>query len=682
MKFPISMLRDFVQTSLNTEQVGDLLTMAGFELEGIETVDGDDVLDIKVVSNRGDGLSVFGLAREVLAKDSSSVPTDLYAQTRSGSFLTSSPATDSLPVNAATIESPECLRFACRAFEKVDATGQSPAWMQTRLNQAGMRPISILVDLTNYVMLELGQPLHAFDLDKLAEQRIVVRHARAGEKLTTLNGIEHELDGQMMICDADKPVGVPGVMGGLETEVTTETTRILLESANFKNTTVRKTRKQLGLNTEASYRFERSVDPDGVVRAIERFTGLLVQSLPLVAASNIVDLYPGKQDREPIRLRLDRANRLLGMEIARDDALGYLVKLGFEPTDHTLHTIHITPPSWRPDVMREEDLVEELGRVHGYEKIPELLPIGQTPIGGSHGPHLRTDLIRDALVRAGLVQIVSHSLRDKHSLDSNAPSIGPKTPASPEMAWLRNSLLPCLADSAVRNGARDLHLFEIGCVFTSSASGYVERKHLAILSTGRLQPSSWQRHDAGTADFFSLKGVLQGSLAQAGYTPEFVPKDAADTRFHPTRYAQVLVDGQTVGFVAQIHPNIAAELDLAPATFLAEIDLDGLLNAHTSELTYRSISRNPAVRRDISFEISKSRPFQEIDEALTRACGPILERHWLFDVYEGKGISEGNHSLSVALQLRKHGENFTDEEANQVRELAVAALGELGARPR
>lgn len=679
MKFPFSMLRDYVQTSLTAEEIGDLLTMAGFELEGIEEVDGDSVLDIKVVSNRGDGLSVFGLAREVLAKDSQSKSTDLYDQVRSGSI--NSQSTFEIPATSATIDSEECFRFACRAFENVNAAAQSPEWMQKRLAQAGMRPISILVDLTNYVMLELGQPLHAFDRDKLVEERILVRHAKSGEKLTTLNGIEHELAGQMMICDGAKPVGVPGVMGGLETEVTDSTTRLLLESANFKNTTVRKTRKQLGLNTEASYRFERSVDPEGVVRAIERFTHLLTQSLPQVTASNIVDLYPGKQTRPQIRLRLDRANRLLGMEIDPKDALRYLRNLGFEvPESNPEDVIHITPPSWRPDIVREEDLIEELGRVHGYEKIPSELPIGHTPVGGTHGVLYKIDLIRDALVRAGFIQLVSHSLRDKHPLDNPGEHVGPKNPASPEMSVLRNSMLPCLADAAVRNGGKDLHLFEIGNAFSKKATGTSETKHLGILSVGALQPFSWQKGDAGQASFYSLKGALENALSQANIEFKISASAEPDARFHPTRDACIYVGGKLVGFLAQIHPNVAENLGLSPETYLAELDLSKL--DQDAEITYRSISRNPAVRRDISFEIAKSQTFESIENAITNACGDVLERHWLFDVYEGKGIGEGNHSLSIALQLRKAGENFTDEEANQVRERAVAALSELGAKSR
>lgn len=683
MKFPISMLRDFVQTDLNAEQVGDLLTMAGFELEGIEEVDGDSVLDIKVVSNRGDGLSVFGLAREVLAKDGSAKATELYEEARldfvAAPELQRVPSL-TIPENAATIESEECNRFACRAYENVNAAGQSPEWMQKRLNQAGMRPISILVDLTNYVMLELGQPLHAFDRDKLVEERIVVRHARPGEKLTTLNGLEHELSGQMMICDGAKPVGVPGVMGGLETEVTDGTTRLLLESANFRNTTVRKTRKQLALNTEASYRFERSVDPNGVVRAIERFTELLLKSQPNVTISNVVDHYPNRIVREPLNLRVKRASMLLGMEIAPEQAQSYLQRLGLDVTPTDEGILSVVPPSWRPDIVREEDLVEELGRVHGYEKIPEELPIGHTPVGGAHGEYLDNDRLREAFVRAGYIQIWSHSLRDKHPLDAEGERIGPKNPASPEMAFLRNSHWPCLADAALRNGARDLHLFEMGKVFGQRDGKYYEELEVALLSVGALIPANRQGEKVPEADFFSVKQALIDIAASIGNNLHFYP-GPEDPRLHPTRKASIQDNDHHLGMIGQIHPDLAEETGLPSSTILAFLD-PYMLFEGASTISLKSISRNPAVRRDISFEIAKSVPYGEVEKAIAQAGGDVLEKQWLFDVYEGKGIGEANHSLSIGLQLRKQGENFTDEEANQVRERVVAALAGVGAKAR
>lgn len=677
------MLRDFVETSLDANQIGDLLTMAGFELEGIEEFQGEPVLDIKVVSNRGDGLSVFGLAREVLAKDLDSKPTELYKKAATRFQISESP-TLTLESSAATVESDQCRRFALRSFSGVDAKGSSPAWMQKRLEAAGMRPISILVDLTNYVMLELGQPLHAFDREKLSEGRIVVRHAKLGEKLTTLNGIEHELDGQMMICDAEKPVGVPGVMGGLETEVTDTTTELLLESANFVNTAVRKTRKQLGLNTEASYRFERSVDPEGVAAATRRFTELLLQSQPGVQYSNIVDLYPGKPESGSVRVRVDRASTLLGMEITPDQAENYLQRLGMTVSREG-NTLNVTAPSWRPDIVREEDLVEELGRVHGYERIPEALPFGSTPQGGSRGRELFKDRVRESLLRSGFTQIISHSLRSEHPLDEPCERAAPRNPASPEHNVLRTSLLPGLAEAARRNGGKDIHLFEMGKVFYQWEGEYDETTYLGILSQGALLPPNRQGEKVPVADFFTMKSAVEDAFINLGIDGQltFLPMTGDDEkRFHPTRTAYIQHDDQILGTIGQVHPEIAEASGIEKDTILCEICFDWLMDKVEPKLSMGQISRNPAVRRDIAILIDKSVHYADVEEAIRIGADKVLEKQWLFDVFEGQGIPEGKHSLGIGLQFRKFGENFTDEEANQVRDQIVAELEKLGATLR
>ncbi len=658
MKFPYQMLRDYVNTQLTAGEVGDLLTMAGFELEGIEEVEGDHVLDVKVMSNRGDGLSVFGLSREVLAKDNKANPTDLYH--KMAEFKPNLPTTS----GRVSIETADCNRFACCTFEGV-SPAQSPDWMQQRLRQAGQRPISLLVDLTNYVMLELGQPMHAFDLDTLEGQKIIVRQAKPGEKLTTLNGEEHELrPDQMMVCDAAKPVGAAGVMGGLVTEVTANTKRVLLESAHFLNTSVRRTRKQMGLNTEASYRFERSVDPAGVVRALCRFSELHEQFTG-IGAELVEDVYPRPPEPRTIQLRMDRARVLLGLDFTDEEAMGYLNGLGFNSGALTSRNAVIAP-TWRPDVVAEEDVVEEIGRVHGFDKIPEALPPGSAR-GGQSAIEQAIDDIRSKVIACGFVQCISHTLRDEHPLDGIGKRTGPRNPGSPDHAILRNSILPSLAEAAQRNGGRDIHLFEAGRIFGES-----ESRSIAFLSQGQLFPLNRAKDPIPWADFYSLKGVIQ-SLAEG---IEF--KEGDDPRFHPTRQAKV----STFGVIGEIHPNIADELGLPAGTVLAELCLDSLAQATLKDIHYQPISRNPSVRRDIAFIVEKSTPYESLARTIKRACGDVLEDHWLFDVYDGAGIPDGKHSLAVALQLRKHGENFTDEEANQVREQAVSALESLGATVR
>ncbi len=678
MKIPFSMLQDFVQTKLTAEQVGDLLTMAGFELEGLETVEGQPVLDVKVMSNRGDGLSALGLAREILAKDDSSKPTELYLRAIKGFEGAVWPAAGSGLVK---IESPECNRFCALTIDGV-RNGQSADWMQARLRQAGLRCISLIVDLSNYIMLELGQPTHAFDRAKLTEGRIVLRASKPGEKLTTLNGDEHELPaGTMMVCDAARPVGVPGVMGGLDTEVSDGTTQILLESAHFDSNTVRKTRKNLGLNTDASYRFERSVDPEGAPRAARRFVELLAQVNSDFKVTGLADEYPGKPKQRQIQARVERASRLLGMAVTTDQAESYLSRLGFQVVRNG-DILTTTAPTWRQDVVREEDVIEEIGRVHGYGKVPETLPKGQTVQGGSFGFEAFVDGVRGAALRSGLIQIMSHTLRDAGPLDEPGDQITVRNPASPDAAYLRNSLLPCLADAARRNGGEALHLFENGRCFVAEKGERREEVRLGILSVGALQPGHWTKTEPGTADFFSMKGVVEAITSEAGVDVKFVVPKQPDPRFHPTRQSEVMVGPQVAGVMGQIHPDVAENAEISAETVMAELGLGTLFGGRTEAALSHAISRNPAVRRDISALIDKSVPYEKVACAVAEAVGPELEKQWLFDVYAGKGIPEGKHSITIALQLRKLGANFTDEEANQVRDRAVRALESLGATQR
>jgi phenylalanyl-tRNA synthetase beta chain len=679
MKFPLSMLLDLVRTDLDAQGVGDLLTMAGFELEGIEEVEGEPVLDVAVMSNRGDGLSVVGLAREVLAKDSASRPTELYQRA-----VARFPMDDSgvEPSGASvSIETGDCTRYACRLYRGV-RNGDSPEWVQKRLRQVGMRPISLLVDLTNYVMLEVGQPLHAFDQDRLEEGSIVVRKARPGERLTTLNGETHELQpDQMMICDARRPVAAAGIMGGEETEVGPSTTRVLLESAHFANSSVRRTRKQLGLSTEASYRFERSVDPELVVSALNRFTELLEEATgESWRVPGVIDRYPAPPVPREIRLGIDRAGQLLGMEIGADEARGYLERLGFSVEDDG-KGYRVTAPTWRPDVEREEDLVEELGRVHGYEKIPELLPQGVSTQGGAFGFEGYCDRVREAILRSGFDQIWSHSLSDEHPLDDpQTKRIGPRNPGSPEYRLLRNTLLTSLSDAARRNGGRDVRLFELGRTFGRQDGSMFEEVRLGLLSQGRMLPFHWTAREGEEMGFFALKGVLEHLMEVSGLALELEP--SSDPRLHPGRQAGIRLGTVFVGLIGQIHPSRAEAAGLPEDTVVAEVSLPKVYERSREPVRLRAISRNPAVRRDISLVVDKEVPYAKLEGAVASACGEVLERQWLFDVYEGSNLAEGKHSLAIAIQLRKLGENFTDEEANQVREKAAEALEALGATVR
>lgn len=676
MKFPFAMLLDYVVTDLPAEEVGDLLTMAGFELEGIEEVEGDKVLDIKVCSNRGDGLSVMGLAREVLAKRSDAAPTELYERAVRRFARPDEGTASGLNVPV-TVESKTCSRFAYRGFANV-ANSHAPELIRKRLRQAGQRPISLFVDLTNYVMLELGQPLHAYDLNKLKGPEVIVREAQSGEKLTTLNGVEHDLQAdQLMICDARGPIGVAGVMGGADTEVDDRTTHVLLEAAHFVNTSVRRTRKQLGLNTEASYRFERSVDPEGVVAALNRVKELLDDlGHEEWTVPGVTDVYPRRPAPRTVRLRLPKAHLLLGMPISEDEARRYLGSLGFQLTGDAAEFV-VTPPTWRPDITREEDLVEELGRVHGYERIPERLPEGSTvPGGGVGGRYLAESRLIETALRTGFDQAMTHSLRGASALDDpTRGSVAVRTPGSADTGFLRNSLLPGLAEVARRNGANGVHLVEVGPIFQPP---FETRKALAMLSVGPINPANRLKDAVSNADFYTLKSALAAILERIGERLDFAPA-SDDPRFHPGR--QAVITGAAVrGRIGQLHPVCAEAVGLPAETVLAELILGDIGEAPMFRFT--PVSRNPSVRRDIAFLIDQSVLFATIEAAIRSALPSTLEDIWLFDIYQGQGVPEGQHSLGVALTLRKPDTNFTDEEANQEREKAVSALAALGATRR
>jgi phenylalanyl-tRNA synthetase beta chain len=659
MKMTESMLREMVETPLDAAGVGEALTMTGFELEEITVVEGEAVLDVNVMANRGDGASVLGLARELLAKDRSSRPTDLYKKLTSDWSYEDIGGTDAGQTASLAIETPLCSRYAFRVFVGI-TNGPSPDWVQERLTKVGQRPISLLVDLTNYVMLETGQPLHAFDLDRLAGPGIVVREARRGESLTTLDEQDRALQpGDVLICDLERPVALAGVMGGADTEVGPTTTRCLLESAHFDPQAVRRTRKRLGLHTEASYRFERWVDPAGVVRALDRFAELLEQATGARPVPGVASAGSSPPAAAPIRLRHSRLERLLGMPVPWAEAIAALERLGCQ-VEAGESELTAVPPSWRTDLVREDDLIEDVGRVYGYEKIPEALPIGSTGVGGPHGVLAAIDRFREELLRCGLDQTVSHTLRDVHTLDQDGPRTRVRNPHAPEMALMRNSMLPCLADAVARNAGQSVRLFEIGKAHRNPGRPE-EAAQLGILLT--------------EADVFELKGVLQRCCKVTGAPFEIGP--STDRRLHPTRQAAM----GAFGVFGQMHPAVAEECDLPVTTVLAEVDLDRLLAVADPEVRYRPVHRHPAVRRDIAVVISKAVPYAEVERAVAEACGEDLERQWLFDVYSGPGIPEGSHSLGIAIQLRKAG-TFTDEEANQVRDAAVAALERLGARLR
>jgi phenylalanyl-tRNA synthetase beta chain len=371
------------------------------------------------------------------------------------------------------------------------------------------------------------------------------------------------------------------------------------------------------------------------------------------------------------------------MPITSEQAESYLSRLGFKPEKVDSDTFHVLSPTWRPDIVREEDLIEELGRVHGYDKIPETMIKGTATMGGPQGFQLWTDWLREAALRAGLSQIISHSLCDLHPLDEpDTGRIGPRTPSSPDMAQLRSSLLTSLAEAARRNNAKEIQIFEIGHVFAGTETEYSEEVRLGMLTAGPTTSAGWSTKEGSTASFFTLKGTLETIFANVGLKPQFVVPVTSDRRLHPMRQARILVGGEDIGFIGQIHPDVAKQASLAVETMLAEISLVPAYAQRELSLDLHPVSRHPATRRDMSVLVDKNVTYEDLALKIQQAGAELLEKQWLFDVFEGQGIPEGKHALGIAIQLRKLDSTFTDEEANRVRDHVVEALAELGATTR
>jgi phenylalanyl-tRNA synthetase beta chain len=679
MRVPIEWLTDYVDVQASPEELAHRLTMAGLEVEAIEHDTGEPVLNVKVTPNRGDCLSMVGVAREVAALYSLPLRHPMPAA------RTTEPGEAGQVAKVEILDDDLCPRYAARVVRNV-RIAPSPAWMQQRLLAAGMRPINNVVDVTNYVMLELGQPLHAFDLDLLPNGHIVVRRARPGEKIVTLDGIERELQPDMlMICDATHPVAVAGVMGGSETEVTPSTRNVLLESAHFHPTSIRRTSQRLQLSTEASYRFERVVDPNGVVAALDRACELLQQIGAGESLSGVVDVYPRPASERTVTLRPARCNLLLGMNLDAQTMLDRLRRLQLK-AELQDGVIHVTVPTFRPDLNIEEDLAEEVGRVYGYENIPERLPFGHTHRGGDSPNTRLTRPLQEAFVRAGLIEVHTHTLRAPGLLDDPTRTpVRVRNAASEELSTLRNSLIPSLMDVVLHNLARrqtEIFLFEVGAVFTQLPDGdYSEMLKAGFVITGSVFPPGWDARYP-TADFFTAKGVVQTLLETVGAgEAEYGALD--DPRFHPGRSARVLAGGQELGIFGEIHPDVLEQLDITRRTVLAgEFDVQTLWSLAERRVRYEPLPKYPAVLRDLAVVAAEEVPYQTVERTVKETGGALLESVRLFDVYRGERIPEGTRSLALSLTFRSPERTLTDEEVDQIVARIVRALEGIGARLR
>ena len=671
MRLPIEWIKEHVAVDAGAEEIADRLTMAGLEVEEkAESVIGP-VLDIKVTPNRGDCLSVIGVARELRAAYGVGVGERGNTQGASGEVPTTQRPND--PTARVSIEAADlCARYAARIVRNLKI-GPSPQWMQDRITAAGMRPINSIVDVTNYVMLETGQPLHAFDYDKLAEHRIVVRRARAGETLTTLDGQDRQLSPSMLvIADAERPIALAGVMGGAESEMTEQTSTLLLESAHFDPLSVRRTAKALDMRTEASYRFERYVDPANVVAAANRACELIAELGMGDVAPDVVDVVARPIEIRHQDVRPARVSEMLGYEVTDREVVTTLSSLGFELQDTTvLHSLLVfSVPTWRPDIVREIDLVEEVGRVLGYERIPESLPKGES-LQGIDSPKSRfEERVRQVLAGAGLQEIVSHSLLAESALEdprSSKSRVSIRSALSAELSGLRRSLLPGLIDSLERNvrrGQAPLVFFEVGHLFRRHGEGYDEEPAVGAVIAGPMVVASWQKESRmEAADFQTVKGIVE-LLIEGLHVPALTFTSSDDPRLHPGRAADVLLDGDVIGHIGELHPRLTADLTTRHRLVAFELRLEPLSAAVAAVRAFRPLTPYPAVVRDLAPRLSSDMAYRSVERAVESAEVAVLERLALTDLYTGAPLPEGTKSLTLSLTFRAPDRTLTDEEVN------------------
>jgi len=644
----------------------------------------DAILEVEVTPNRPDCLSIVGVGREVAALTGGRLrPAD--STVREDPTLTTAGW-------RVTIEDPElCSRYAARLVTDV-TVGPSPAWLAQRLRAVGLRPINNVVDVTNYVLWELGHPLHAFDGDLLTDHHVVVRRARPGETVVTLDGQTRTLgDAMLVIADAARPVAVAGVMGGADTEVRDSTRTVLLESAYFAPGSIRRTAKALGLSTEASYRFERGADVEGLRDALDRAARLIAELGGGRVATGVLDAYPAPRRPLAVPLRLERIRRVVGASPPRPVVADILRGLGFPATERD-GGFEVVVPAFRRDVAIEDDLVEEIARVWGYEKIPSTLPSGTLALTRRPRHLAARDAVRRALTAAGLQEAVALSLIDPAHLrhlelsEDDPPVVRLQNPLAADRSVLRPTLLFGLLEALATNVRRqtpDVRLFEIGRVFEGRGAGVLpqEDTRVGIVLTGLRSPRAWYAPRA-RVDVFDAKGAVEG-LVEALGRGEVGVEPATASHLEDGRAATVVVQGTPVGTLGELHPDVQKAFDLPAPVFVAEVSLDALEALPSRVIQYRPLARYPGVQRDLAVVVPADVQAGEVSRAIEAIRPPWLKRVALFDVYEGTQVGPGRKSLAYGLLYQADDRTLTDAEVNQAHGEVVERLrAELGAEVR
>ncbi|MDU2701124.1 MAG: phenylalanine--tRNA ligase subunit beta [Veillonella sp.] len=640
----------------------------------------DTVYEFELTANRADCFSMVGLSREFGIMTNQKALFPVIMVNENGESIEGKA---SVAIEAHDL----CTRFTSRLVTNVTIE-PSPLWMQNRLRNSGIRPINNVVDVTNYVMLELGQPMHAYDYDCVADHTFIARRAKAGETLTTLDGNERELNESMLIiADTKGPIGVAGVMGGLTSEVTDKTTNVLFEAAVFNGPSIRRTSKALGMRSEASGRFERGVNHKYTAYAIDRAAQLLQQICPSCKVSvGVIDVYPEPVEQRTVTFTAEQINDYLGTSIEKDRMVDILTKLEFGITESG-DTIEALVPTWRDDVTGMPDIAEEIARIVSYDNIAPTIPVAILSSGGMTPKKALTKEVTHYLAHAGLSQIITFSFMHKDGLtnmmlpegDSRYTAIPILNPISEEFPYMRTTLVPAVIEAAKRNIAqqnKDLWLFETANVYEPKALPLTEVPHERPMACGimmgKVTEAAWNQAQRDT-DFYDVKGVVDGLLAKLGLT-QYDIQPSSESYYHPGVSAHYTVNGVTIANYGELHPQVVKNFDLSGKVYMFEIDLEAVLSITVPPFRYQSFSKFPGTSRDLAIVAPVSVTSGDIVALIKEHGGEYLESVSIFDVYEGEHIEAGYRSLAYNLQFRSMEGTLNDEDIDGAIQAIIDAL--------
>ena len=662
-------------------------TMLGKPLEEILDL-GDTVLDVGITPNRADCLSMIGIAREVAAITGKKLKIKAYDMQESAEDINSI-------TSVKIIDADICPRYTARMIKDVKV-GPSPIWMKTRLEAVGLRSINNVVDVTNFVMLEMGQPLHSFDFRFLEEGRIIVRKSQLDEEFISLDGKSRKLDADtLLICDGVKPVAIGGIMGGLNSEVKDDTSVVLLESAYFNPASIRRSARRLAMPTDAAFRFERGIDPEGVLGALNRAATMIASLSGGSICKNYIDEYPLKiQAATDIPLRLSRINAIIGTLIKSKDVVKILQSIGMAVRETGKGRYLVTPPTYRVDITREVDLIEEVARLYGYDRVPVTLP----DVSVAEMVTIpRLDLeerIRCLLTGNGYTEVVNYSFITPLSIDylclketdERRKLVFIKNPLVEDQSVMRTTMVFGLLDTLKKNannGCIHLKLFEMGRIFLSRGEGKLpeERNILAGLLSGTISEDLW--NSRRSVDFYDIKGCIANifldlKINNCGYRSE-----NPEPFLHPGKSCNIYLNDSKIGYAGELHPDVLDKMDLKVNSYIFEIDLDILAAHNAGGITYKEISKYPAVTRDVAFVIGSGVETNSMLDIVLRQKEDLLENVVIFDIYTGKGLAEETKSLGLRFSYRAPDKTLTDVEVNSIHEKIVRNAIELtGAKVR